>query len=261
MKTRYSEATRQQAPLKSVTWPEVDPYKGIYGIKISGKDISVFLFSIVGVLLVLHLAVKFLIYNGYGSNTFIRLDQYFDLNKEKNFPTFFSSSLLMFSSLLSILIYKLHTPRARHRTKWMLLGFIFLFLALDEAIELHERLIDVTRRILSNDLSGYLHWAWIVPYTILTIVIGIYFLKFVLQLHKKIRNKLFLSGCIYFFAAVIIEGLEGHFINRFEPTHIIFDVTTVTQEILEMAGIIIFIRCLVEYIEINFKQITCTINK
>ena len=221
-------------------------------LQLSPKSIFIFLLKIVSILFILHLVTRFLVYKHLNKLDFIqRLDFYFNLDNEQNVPTFFSFTILLFSSALLYSISILGNTTKQDKKYWLLLSIIFLFLSLDEAIELHERLITPLRRIFIKDLSGFLHWGWIVPYSILFLAIGIYFLKFLFRLDKKVRNSFFLAAFIFVFGAVIIESIEGHFYEIFEPEHIIFYITITLQEIFEMIGVIIFIKTLLQYLLLN----------
>jgi hypothetical protein len=88
--------------------------------------------------------------------------QFFNLDRERNLPTTFSTLLFLGCSLSLAgiaLLKRLAGDRwARH---WALLSFIFVVLAWDEIAEIHERFIEPMRRAF--DLQGLLFFGWIVP--------------------------------------------------------------------------------------------------
>src|SRR5689334_13266364 len=68
-----------------------------------------------------------------------KIYQKFDLDGERNIPSFFSMLLLMTSAvilyMISIIKRKFQFPFRNH---WLGLSLIFLFLSMDELISLHE---------------------------------------------------------------------------------------------------------------------------
>ena len=88
----------------------------------------------------------------------------FNLDGERNIPALFTALLLyLCSMLLGLIAYAQKKAGALYRY-WLGLAFIFLFLALDEAAELHEMLIGPLRLML--DPSGFFYLAWVIPYGI-----------------------------------------------------------------------------------------------
>ena len=76
---------------------------------------------------------------------------------------------------------------------WLVLSFIFLYLSIDEAVQLHER-VGV---IIENNFNptGYLSWGWVIPYGLLFIIFSaVYYFKFLPQLPKKIFWLFIISG-------------------------------------------------------------------
>lgn len=115
----------------------------------------------------------------------------FDFDVEKNFPTFFSALNLLLSSLLLFCIAKIAkgSNQPTHYKKWILMSWLFVWLALDELFALHELSVNPMRNLLQNALRneniGFLHFAWIVPYVSILVFVVLYFFRFVLSLPKN----------------------------------------------------------------------------
>ena len=63
----------------------------------------------------------------------------FSLSIEGNFPTWYAASLLLCCGLLLLLIAaSVRQTGAGFARRWQFLGCVFLFMSLDEAIEIHE---------------------------------------------------------------------------------------------------------------------------
>lgn len=206
------------------------------------------LFLVVGVLLARNLI--FLYSSRYMGNSVFTwyLGYYFDFNGEHNFPAFFSAIILLIASGLLYLIYRSRSSRhLSWRLRWLILCIIFLFLAIDENLEIHEQLNDVIRPMLVNDLSGFLHWAWVVPYFIAFLVIAAYFMPFVLSLPLFTKILIFIAGFLFVFGAVGLELIEGYGFVTFGLNHIFNRLLYCLEEFLEMTGVVIFIFALLDY--------------
>lgn len=83
----------------------------------------------------------------------------FDLDSEKNVPTFYNSFLLLLAAILAIwLAFKLKVRRAA----WLVLAASFVILSIDEAYMIHERLSEPIRdKLTITDGSPFFH-AWVV---------------------------------------------------------------------------------------------------
>lgn len=230
-----------------------------YELTISGKGVISLLVNVMLVLLVCHLFACWLFYYNKTDTGFIRyLDRYFNFNLENNFPSYFSALLLFFSALLLALIYKLADGADKYKKRWLLLSVVFLFLSLDEALKIHERIEQVSRLVFTNKMNGFLFWTWIIPYVLLALIVAIFCFRMVIQLPKAIRNKFILSGSLYVFAAAGTESIEGHLMKITAEDPVVLMITTTIQELLEMVSIIIFISALLDYLAMKMKNIRLT---
>lgn len=172
---------------------------------------------------------------------------YFDAGKEQSIPTLFSSLLLFISSLL---LFSIYTIQARNKKKnrkgWLFLAGLFIFLLLDEAAGIHEQFNRL--RPLINDTSGAFYYAWIIPYAILALVIGLGMLRFLLDQPPQTRNMFIVSGSVYILAAAGFEILEGVSSVQSGVGNLNDKLLTAGEEFLEMIGITLFIQTLFQYI-------------
>ena len=176
------------------------------------------------------------------------LSRSFDFNEENNVPTFFSSVILLIAAGLLFLIYSLRKDDQVDGRKWQLLGFVVLFIAIDETVQIHEFVADVVRPRLVTDLGGLLHWAWVVPYGALVLAVAAYFLKFVLRLPILTRGLFLLSGCMFVAGAIGLELLEGYFYKRYGLNHIYNKGLYCAEELLEMSAVVVLIYALLRYL-------------
>ena len=216
------------------------------------KKVLIFLMSITIVLCIIHIVFQFSkFYLGHSfSRDFVRL---FDLNAEANIPTLFSSLLLLFSSLLlSIISFFKKRDNGSYTLHWSGLAVIFFFLFIDEAVSLHEILIDPIRTLLST--SGLFYYAWIIPYGILILILAIGYFKFILHLPSSSRFLFIMAGSIYTMGAMGFEMIGGHHDELFSQFTKTYALWVLFEETLEMIGIVIFIYSLLLYLTSEYTH-------
>jgi hypothetical protein len=179
-------------------------------------------------------------------NVFTHVFYYlFDLDGENNIPSAFSFLLLLITSAL--LTFTSSMTRIKKNKKfWSTLSFVFLFLALDELIQIHEHLSEYLKRSGTTVVASS-DYVWVLPYAIFAILIGLFFLKFVLRLPQATKSLFFLSGLIYVGSALGIDYIQG-IIEKQKLNHFYYKVLTLIEEPGEMIGVIIFIYALLGYI-------------
>ncbi len=169
----------------------------------------------------------------------------FNLNAEANIPTFYSSLLLFFASILLFILGSAYKNIDRWYTKyWYFLATIFLFLTIDEFSSLHERLGEFTKQALNT--SGYLHFAWVIPYAVIVLVIGISLIKFLLKLDRTIAKGFIISGAMFISGALGLEILGGKEAFDSGQNSLLFIGLSTIEEILEMSGVLLFIYYLLK---------------
>ena len=173
--------------------------------------------------------------------TFLRLT---DLKEEVSIGTWYSSSILLISSLLLFLIALIEKKKNHSFTShWKLLSFIFLFLSLDEAASIHE-VGDGLHDILGiNTATTFL---WTVPYTILLVFLIFWYYKFLSYLPKKTRNLFLISGGIFIFGALGLE-LFAAVLTQFGWANMV-PLTVIIEEFCEIFGVTLFIYALTSHI-------------
>lgn len=260
----------KQEEVKLYVQPEVNATFGgdnMEKILLSPYRISKSLLLVVFALLALHFVVchvglKFLElvegnadYSTYEEVYYIFYNQ-FHLALDSNIPTFFSSLNLTVASLLLFII---HSTGKRDSNHWLYLCLIFLFLAVDESAQIHETFGGLAGQEVNSylgEVPPFLSWAWMVPYAVLTVLVGLYFLKFTLKLPGKTRALFFLSGGVYVFGALFLEFLESHFDTVYGPENLVNKFLFPIEEVLEMTGVIIFIYALLDYLMMHRKALS-----
>jgi hypothetical protein len=229
-----------------------------FEIEISSRRITKVLFSVVLLLTLANLAGVFTKFY-LGHNKVKGLIPLFDVNQEANIPTFYSSLTLLFCAILLWIIATSKSKEEDHYSRhWKGLSIIFLYLSIDEAAGIHELLSKPLRELFQ--LGGFFYIAWVIPYAILTLIFGIIFRGFLLDLPNHTRRLFILSGAIFIFGALGIELIESKSFTFFGTKETVFHSALWSiQEFLEMLGVLIFIYALVEYASSNLGKVQISI--
>lgn len=179
----------------------------------------------------------------------------FSLGNERNIPAMFSAALLLFAALL-LLVITLHERNrgARDVAKWAILSAGFLLMSIDETVSIHERLIEPTRQLLGPGNLGVFYFAWVIPGSALVLVLGAFFLRFLLRLPAATRCIFILAATLYLGGAIGMELVNGRY-RELHGTEIIYHLMITAEESLEMAGAILFIYGLLRYLADHHAEI------
>lgn len=178
----------------------------------------------------------------------------FDMDQEKNLPTFFSTFLAVIASALLLAISAIKKKTVRPWKLWAGLSVIFLLIAIDDFTAMHEHLSRPVHDLFNA--QGLLYFAWIIPYGLFVMVLAGIYGRFVFQMPTHIRNGLLLAATIFMAGAIGFELLGGKLVEYSQTSKTTFYGVIVTiKESLELAGMIVFIHTLLNYIEDVQKNI------
>lgn len=224
-------------------------------IEINPKKVLIGFLSIITFLLIANL-IGVISKNHFNYDYF--LNPLFDFDTERNIPTLYSSVAIIICSILLSIIAIIHKRQNKSFIPWVGLSLIFLFLAIDETAQIHEKLSDPTRASLDTPEEGLLRFAWIIPYGIASLIFLITYLRFLIRLPKKTMKLFILSGGIFVLGAIGFEALGGLPILWSNRT--IYGLVLTCEELLEMVGIAFFIYTLISYITNQFGKIKISIS-
>jgi hypothetical protein len=223
-----------------------DHVTGSVDIVISPQRITLFLTSIVVVLILVHSLGQFSRYY-LGDDYLYGLVPLFTLGSEHNVPAYYSALAILFCSLLlTVIAVGRRRRRASDVRYWWGLAGIFLFLSVDEALEVHEHLIGPMQMLLNAPEQRY--FVWLIPYAALLLVFGVLYARFILQLPKPTRRRFILAGLVYLSGAAGLEIVGGLYYESHGHTTLTFTVLESLEDALEMLGIVMFIHALASYI-------------
>ena len=191
----------------------------------------------------------------YGFNYQERWISLFNLDREINYPSWYSSFTLLFCAILLGIIASAKKKQGdRYFEHWKALAFMFVFFSLDEILSLHEILIiNDLRKALH--LGGIFYFIWVIPGAIFVAVTALAYLNFLLYLPRKIRDFFLLAGSIYVGGALGMEMVGGYYADAVTQRNLIYGLMVCVEEILEMVGVIVFIYALLSYIGSHLETI------
>lgn len=208
--------------------------------------------TIIFVLFILHIISYLNVYvNDLSANNSFFKKTNFD--SEMNAPAIFSAFLHFFASLLLLLVGFTELQIRNRRYFWFGLSFVFLFLGFDELLRIHEKITGYSSTVMDN--SGIFLYGWIVYYLSAASVLGIIFLKPLLELPKKTIINFFIAGGIFIFGAVVLENIAGNYVinNEIVKAQVIINpvvyLLATVEELCEMLGVSFFIYSILSFRE------------
>ncbi len=207
-------------------------------------------------LILINIFVQFAIYSfGLKKEWFLL----FNMDKEMNIPTIYSSFLfLTCGGFIKLVIKNINPEKHKLLKKWNALQWLFVFLAADEALQIHEAF---TISYFKNLLPAALSVVWVIPYGILVIFSFIYFKPLLASMPKRVRNLSLLAGFVYVSGAIGIEIVGNLLVKTGDiKLHgISYGLISTLEESMEITGLIIFIYALITYI-FSYQKQTLKIN-
>ena len=194
--------------------------------------------------------------HGLGVERFAGVIRFVHVDAERNLPTYFSAHLLLFAAGLLAFIACWHQqrrePDVRH---WAVLAGGFALMAFDELISLHERLIAPTRVLLGGKDLGVFYFAWVLPAFAIVAVIALFYVRFWLRLPPPTRGRTLLAAGLYLGGCIGCELLGGRYAELHGQANLTYVDITTLEELLEMAGALVFIDTLLHYLAARVERL------
>lgn len=171
----------------------------------------------------------------------------FNPSAEQTVGTWFTAGMLLGAGLLvAAITVAARAARDRWARHWLGLAVILIFLSCDEGASLHEQLGDWVKDIMPT--GGPLLWAWVVPYSIFAVVVGLIYLSFLRALPPDSRRRFILAAAIYIGGALIIEMIEAGITDYRDRGGGPVTILAIIEETAEMAGVAYLIYALLHHI-------------
>lgn len=209
-------------------------------VSISTRNVAYWLFGTILALNAFGLFLRILmsLFDFEFSYKFLRL---FDTAEEANVTSWFSSELLFIAAILVLIISRVKVQSSdRYSRHWSTLAVIFFILSLDELASIHEMAINSLRNAFGA--TGIFYFSWVIVAIPIVILLGFFFLKFVLSLPKSTRIQFIAAGAIFLLGAIGFEMLGGLYHESSS-----YRIFVTVEETLENLGSGIFIISLLSY--------------
>lgn len=179
----------------------------------------------------------------------------FYVDIEYNLPSWFSALILVFCGISLWLIAKdKQAKQGSFLRHWQILSGIFVFLAIDESVGIHDVILSTHLEQLLKT-SGLFYFAWVIVAIPLCLLLLLSYWKFLLHLPRRIRHLFILAGSLYIGAAVGIEMFNGAISEKFGEAGLAYILPTSIEECLEKIGIAIFAYALLLYLQSRSVEI------
>lgn len=155
-----------------------------------------------------------------------------DIGREANIAVWIASTFWLLIAALAALA-ALTAPR--FRKSWWFFSAVAAIASADEAGQLHEQLFVVGDR-LAPYVPLDLHYYWVVPGTIIALVVGALLLRLVLALRRPIALSIIGAGGLFLLGAVVMETLTG-LVERREGFSDLYVTLMYIEEAFELLGV------------------------
>ncbi|WP_438000307.1 hypothetical protein WMF26_11230 [Sorangium sp. So ce185] len=167
------------------------------------------------------------------------------LSYEQNVPTWYTSCLLFACSLTLAAIAAGARRGGRFVKHWWGLAAAFLYISLDEVVELHEAASSWL------DLGGVLYFSWVIPAAVVVAAFALAYLGFLAHLPRGTRNRFLLSGSIYVAGALALELPLGYWTEQAGSDNLVYALIDFVEESMEMLGLNLFLLSLVDHLAVQ----------
>ncbi len=229
-------------------------------LSLNPKTVLQIMLGIIALLAVMHITQLFIYYQINDPDIFDFIE-ILDFDYEANLPSYYSSTAILFCAVLLWCIgrheFQHHTVNRLH---WLGLAVIFTFLGIDEAIAIHEDVGDFFEERQWVDASGYLYFAWVVPYGILLLLFALSYLRFIIRLPAPTRTLFISAGTLFITGAIGIEIISAREADMHGTETIMYSSLYTIEELFEMIGIAIFCYAILRHIEAEYGHIRLNID-
>lgn len=183
----------------------------------------------------------------------------FDMNAKISIPGYYTSILLFVAAGLLLMIARLKkAPKDAFYRHWLVLGAVFLLLSADELVGFHDISVTPLRALLAN--TGIFYFGWVIPAFVLVAVFGLFYVRFLQALALKHRIRFAVAGIIYVGGALGMELTGGMYLHRHGCLNLTYRMIVLGEETLEIAGAILFVQALLNYIQHYYPKLNLRFN-
>ena len=196
---------------------------------------------------------------------------FFDLDMEQNLPTFYQSFKLLFESMLLFSIYLLISVDKKCsrgvKSFWLILVFIFSYLCIDEAAQIHENIFPTIKSLFPSVidypligsfslLQGFHKLNWLVIYIPIIFIIIVLIVYFSIKIFKYYVREFifFITGLLAMIIVPILEYIE----IKFKSNGTLYQYIMTSEELLEMIGVSLIVLFSLEVLSNIYQKLSTT---
>ncbi len=193
-----------------------------------------------------------------------RMMQRFDLGFEPSLANWYSSIVLLTNAGIVWLVAFVKRHRSEQYVRhWFALGFVMLYMAIDEAIMIHEMFDSTLRDVLQT--GGILYFAWVIPGAAMVLAVGLGFSGFLRHLDSRTRTLFVAAGTIFVAGAIgmeLIAGLvmDAHGSIAAGVLSLGHTFEQAAEEGLEMFGALIFLYANLDLLSRDLSSVRCSLS-
>lgn len=191
----------------------------------------------------------------FGRDHLMGLTPLFDLDREYNVPASYSAAVLLFTALaLAVVARSTRQARAPFVRHWTVLAVIFVYLAIDEFGRLHEmwgKPLEAWMAEWRNRefLGGALRHAWVIPASLVALVVGLSYIRFLRHLPVSIRMLFAASGMGFVAGAAGMEMIGASYSAAVARRTLGFEAIVAIEEGLEMISVAVFLYAVLKHLD------------
>lgn len=170
----------------------------------------------------------------------------FDLGLEPSVPALWSTFLLAACAVMLAVNGRAAAPDDPDRRTWYGLALVFLALAVDETVMVHEMANDTLRETLGT--SGYLYFAWVIPGALFALAVAAASARFLFRLDPRTRALFLLAGTIFVGGAIGMELIAARIAETRGVESVAHMIEQAFEESMEMGGTILFLYALLDHL-------------
>jgi len=221
---------------------------GVLLVRLPTRGILLTLAGIVAFLLGAHLAVTYSSYR-LGHDYLMGFARAFNLLRDANVPTWYSSSVLLLCAALAAIIGAGRGPTpGSYKRHWMGLSLVLAFMSMDEAAMIHETAQEWLRVGFSPE-----HWfydvASLVLPGLLVIVVGAAYIGFVMALPRRTLWCFVVAAGMYVAGGLVLDFIGDVYKAGQGEANMTSAMLTGVEEVLEMTGVLVLLYGLLDHIE------------
>lgn len=173
-----------------------------------------------------------------------------DTDGESNFPAWFSSFLLVLAAGLAYQCSLAAKDKQAEREGWQFLVFGLLYMSCDEVAMLHENIGLLIKKYLfqAENLKWFSGEIILVPFAVFFIAVIAVKLRNYLKGSRRAIRFLLAGALVYAFGAFVLDSVINFITTDIDSW--LFKIESLLEESLEMFGVILVIKGLLEHLRI-----------